>query len=573
MKRTICIALIVVTTSGLAQPCNLKIVTIPAISDYPHIDASGLDFSGDTSIDVNLSLNEYEPASFIVYNMGPSPCQNIAMKISGFKLGGIPVDDETIHADIKYVKRWMQAGGAWKNISPHGNSRYIPELLLNDDSLVRVDKEARKNELKILGPGGINFVNISDTSNETGRLIHDVNKFRVQDADGLLPLTIEAGDIRQIWITFHATHDAPIGKYEAVLSARNGNQTYFRIPIKVNVLPIRLEDPNILYSIFYRGVLVEGEGSISSEYKSEQQFTAELENMKRHGICCPVLYQYIGDRPLFEKSMMLRKQVFGKNQSLFMTGLSASIATTKDMERYLKSNIDYLITHQKEFGVDQYYLFGKDEAKGDALLAQKSSWALVKKEGLKIFATGYAGTFEKTGSLLDVLVLAGKPRRSEIDSFQLNGGKVFTYAFPQSGPENPLLFRKNYGLKMWQEGMDGVMDYAYQESFQSTWNDFDHPKLRDHNFTYPTVNGVIDTIAWEGFREGIDDVRYVTTLEKKLTKYLHPTEGVLTQKCINSLENTRDFLSDLKNKPLKNLDKLRSDIVRYIFQLDVTCID
>ena len=31
-----------------------------------------------------------------------------------------------------------------------------------------------------------------------------------------------------------------------------------------------------------------------------------------------------------------------------------------------------------------------------------------------------------------------------------------------------------------------------------------------------TVDGVIDTIAWEGYREGVDDVRYVTTLQKAI---------------------------------------------------------
>jgi hypothetical protein len=30
------------------------------------------------------------------------------------------------------------------------------------------------------------------------------------------------------------------------------------------------------------------------------------------------------------------------------------------------------------------------------------------------------------------------------------------------------------------------------------------------------VNGVVDTIQWEGFREGVDDVRYVTTLERAI---------------------------------------------------------
>ena len=31
-------------------------------------------------------------------------------------------------------------------------------------------------------------------------------------------------------------------------------------------------------------------------------------------------------------------------------------------------------------------------------------------------------------------------------------------------------------------------------------------------FTYPTSDGVIDTVQWEGFREGVDDTRYLATL-------------------------------------------------------------
>jgi hypothetical protein len=55
--------------------------------------------------------------------------------------------------------------------------------------------------------------------------------------------------------------------------------------------------------------------------------------------------------------------------------------------------------------------------------------------------------------------------------------------------------------------------YAYQHSFCNIWNDFDDPVFRDHVFAYPTVNGVIDTTAWEGYREGVDDVRYLTKLQ------------------------------------------------------------
>jgi hypothetical protein len=57
------------------------------------------------------------------------------------------------------------------------------------------------------------------------------------------------------------------------------------------------------------------------------------------------------------------------------------------------------------------------------------------------------------------------------------------------------------------------MDFAYQYSFGRPWNDFDDPIYRDHMFTYPTKNGVVGTLAWEGYREAHDDNRYIATLE------------------------------------------------------------
>jgi hypothetical protein len=60
------------------------------------------------------------------------------------------------------------------------------------------------------------------------------------------------------------------------------------------------------------------------------------------------------------------------------------------------------------------------------------------------------------------------------------------------------------------------MNFAYQYPFGAAWNDFDSPKrdkdYRDHMFTYPTSDGVIGTVQWEGFREGVDDTRYLATL-------------------------------------------------------------
>ena len=92
------------------------------------------------------------------------------------------------------------------------------------------------------------------------------------------------------------------------------------------------------------------------------------------------------------------------------------------------------------------------------------------------------------------------------------GGRIYCYANPQVGEEKPNDYRRNFGLLLWQAGYDGAMDYAYQHSFGHIWNDFDHDYHKDHIFAYPTLDGVIDTLAWEGFREAVDDVRYAATL-------------------------------------------------------------
>ncbi len=48
------------------------------------------------------------------------------------------------------------------------------------------------------------------------------------------------------------------------------------------------------------------------------------------------------------------------------------------------------------------------------------------------------------------------------------------------------------------------------------WNDFDtkttESARREETFTYPTHDGVIGTIEWEGYRTAINDTRYLSTL-------------------------------------------------------------
>ena len=160
------------------------------------------------------------------------------------------------------------------------------------------------------------------------------------------------------------------------------------------------------------------------------------------------------------------------------------------------------------------------------------------------------------------MIFAGKPNEKEIKQAHKYGNKILSYNNPQSGPENPFVFRKNYGIVLWQNDYDGAMPYAYQHSFGSAWNDMDHEKMRDHMFAYPTTNGVIDTIAWEGFREGVDDIRYINTLEEYVNKAKRKSK---------TSDRTADiagrYLQLIKNNEVTDLDAMRKVIINFILKL------
>jgi hypothetical protein len=95
------------------------------------------------------------------------------------------------------------------------------------------------------------------------------------------------------------------------------------------------------------------------------------------------------------------------------------------------------------------------------------------------------------------------------------GVRVYSYNNPQLGQEQPHTYRRNYGLALWKAGYAGGMDFCYAES---DWNDFSDREYRDHNMVYPSGDRMVDTLQWEGYREGVDDVRYLSTLLKAIEK-------------------------------------------------------
>lgn len=499
--------------------------------------------------------DEYESASFAVY--ARRTLRNVQLELKDLRCGDQILPKSSF--DPYVVKCWYQAG---RDVMFHdGVKRLVPELLLKDDALVKVDWERQANAVRSTAKDGSTSY-LAASGNDPKAL----EALRPLDAATLQPTTIPAQTLKQFWLTLHIPKDAAAGNYTGSIRLSAEGVKPVDVPIAATVHRFELALPRMIYSIYYPGKLdPKGapEGTIAAHYKSEQQMLAELRDMLAHGVRYPNLWQKYSEQ-LVPRALALRKKAGMPTDMLFVNsppGAPASAAGTVKGWRKLTA----------DFGCKDLYLYGLDEAHGNLLRIQKPSWENVQKAGGKMYASAWKeDPFEMMGSRLNVLVWSGGLQPEKARRWHSVGSKIFSYSNPQVGVEEPLLYRYNYGLALWKASYDGAMDFAYQWAYGHLWNDFDSKRFRDHCFTYPTANGVVGTLQWEGFREGVDDVRYITTLEKVLAKAGDTKRAREAREWLTFLKskNARQKVSWKAQRPLpKDLDQIRARAVSFIDQL------
>jgi hypothetical protein len=444
---------------------------------------------------------EYESRSAVVLALRDLK----GLKVTASALTGPAGRIPAAAVDVRLVKWWYQ--GASGGISYSPRKALMAELLLKDDALVRVDTGKQDNYLRSTRPDGSTEYLICSNPDSS-----NLANVRPVDAKALQPVDMPAGTSREFWINLRVPPNAAAGTYTGRLSFTAG-EVSADLPVRMTVNNFDLEPSRITYSIYYRAQLApDGQPTIGSELKSEEQYRAEIADMRDHGVLYPANYQDWGE-PRLRRALEIRKEEGLPGGRFYNLGYSVppedSPAALAEIGATVKRWQEFL----KPYGYDQVYFYGMDEATGEQLASQKAAWQAAQQAGAKTFVACYQGTFEAMGKLLNCAVIAGAPDTEEVRKWHSVGSEIFCYANPQVGVEDPMLYRRNFGLRLWAAGYDGAMDYAYQHGFGHVWNDFDDKTYRDHNFTYPTVNGVVDTIEWEGFREAVDDLRYMTTLE------------------------------------------------------------
>jgi hypothetical protein len=494
------------------------------------------------TLELTACPDEYEPASFII--RAKEDLSNITITNTDLlSEGGNIIPSSAL--DIKIVKAWYQANIDSIQQSKPKKKYLVPELLLNDDTLIKVDEQSQTNFVRIELNNETSYINISEPGFEM-----PANAV-IKDALSLKPFDVKSETNKQIWLTLKVPENATPGLYKGKLQIKAVDADVLEMEIVANVLDFTLPTPALEYSIYYAGQLtLPPQESPPFTYggKTSAQYRIEFDNMKKHGLSSATIYQKPHHKNL-KKALQIRAETGMNGDNLYVVGTQTGNPTEEADLKILEDEVSKWMEVAKEYNYKNVFIFGIDEGNLDIIRSQKQAWEMVHKAGAGIIAACPPSSVDVANSLLNIGNLSKTTDSAVAKKWHASGAKVFSYGNPQVGVENPYIYRKNYGIDLWLAGYDGTMNYAYQRGMGHIWNDFDHDRYRDHVFAYPVTDGVIDTIQWEGFREAIDDVRYITKLLS--TDFMDETS---LKKWLTQMQKDNYSLRQIRQKVIEEIN-------------------
>lgn len=514
--------------------------------------------------------------------------------------------------DLKTVKCWFQTRNGWNSYGAGSASRVdptlTPELLLHDDSLLKVDCDNRDNYLRVAYPAGERYVNISKkgTPDQVELFYYKVEP--VADAPELRPFDLDDGRLKQLWITVHVPAGAAPGDYTGRLDFTVEGKPAGSLPLALKVHPFKLPRPATRYNIdreftggFYSFASLEQEfrryvneckvpvGSLSNAVR--RTFGA-YRNMVDHNQFHTFIYagapgEYdndLGDLSLdlYEAAGCATDMVFVSESIVsacdgeWCSGMQRNItdypnrdiSVEANPEKFAQCKASYerdvtrlMDGMRKRFGNPQVYLYGIDEAGPATVRREMPFFALAMKHGA--FPVISMCTAKWCAYMIYSENVPASYGHSHARNWHQGGSRCTTYAAPFTGPENPTLWRRNKGILLYMSDFDGAFEYHWSNG---AWNEFiDGGTYRTFALTYPTSDGCIDTIAWEADREAFDDVRYLTLLRRLAREAIRSGDAAKVR-----LGRRAYAWAELIDPCRADLDGMRAKSVEWINRLRAT---
>ena len=524
---------------------SLAFYTIDPMSQervLPDMIPGEADFSG--SLDVVVAQEEFEPASFVV--MALKPVKSFTVRMKGL---------DGLLADVKLVKRWYRPGGAWYTYFTDFYHRVLtPHLLVNDDKLIKVDEPSTRNYYRLNYPEGTRYTDVSDPDKREG-WDPDI-PFR--DAKTLQPIDnlTAFGRNQQYWILFHAAKGTKPGLYRGELELIAEGDTVAMMPVNLRVLdfelPVRGESfdndgqfyishLNIYGSEFAGHTFEELKASWLKQYKSMRDHNS----LDVTGIWKDEYSAALAREAGFPEDQIWASGINLPKWRKLWSGVPFGELTAEKRElgiraaeRLVKRGFDW---YDKAFHASQKWahFFSEDSSYISLGVMQRDLALTVHKHGWNMFAHGMgSGNFDFAGDLQDAQMPSYLDRKLA-DQWHAVGSPVAAYAKPFASPENPAIHRRYLGfLRYLHHRYDGNMQHGLKDMNPNQFapNPGGDGNFRCQTMLYPTQDGFLETICWEGVREAFDDVRYATYLKKLAKPRLHDANEYIRREARRAMQ-------------------------------------
>lgn len=487
-----------------------------------------------SALDVRAAKGEFESASFLL--RPDRDMKALDVRVSDLTGPGGATLAKTC-ADVKSVKVWYQPKNSWTRyrVGIRWEPELLPDMLLHDSSLIKVDEEKKANFLRIGKPGSYRYVDMTERK-IGGPFADDLEE--VADAKSFVPFDVGKGRYQQYWITWKVPKDAKPGTYKGEIAFVEAGRPAGALPVSFTVYPFELPtprthyDPSREYTVTIMGTptiggcLAGSKDLAMAERKARYCYQELFDHNVRHPDL-PIPGSEDPDDVQWREVLMMREIGYPLDFSFGGSScpwgwldpyIDGNVDPEKDRakyERYLKGHKEYvektLANCEKVHGHRNMFMTGADEAAPWTCRRELPFWRLVHDAGGGTFAT--SPSWRDMNWALDGGDLPGTISYKETAHWHAAGARAYSYAALFMGPECPQIWRRNKGIRFYYSDYDGVNEYCWKCG-SNKWNDFQYfPGVyRQFGNAYPTIDGYVGTVALEGLREGIDDIRYLSLL-------------------------------------------------------------
>lgn len=448
-------------------------------------------------------------------------------------------------------------------------------------------------------------------------LTHDKEERRYSVMPEILtkefPLLLARGTSQEYRIIFNVPEKAEGGDYDSVLHIESDDQKSFDIPLELHVYPFKLLMPeNKFWCI----------GTTSLFCGDRKRIETELADIKEHGansvtMSPNIRFSFSDGQPEANEDDLKKFKLFlacykkagfsGPLILRFGSGIERNISRGLKKGNYeedpgkgnwspalrenFKKAIGRIIVTLKESGLyEQCYYSGEDEPgvhgkKSQAMALMQ--YSLAKEAGMKTFVTADVDFTREMSEYLDIadyslefMALDKKQNAERQKDVQKSGNKMWWYGSGCYDGQNGLMPNRYLtGFLNWKTGAEGHHSWIYYWPFGDPYDDFDSGR-KDFCIVYPSKEPwkkPIPTLQWEGIREGIDDARYVYTLEYYIKKCHDSGDEELRAKAADAGTKLKGILDSVpwfkeyeRDKSLfanASADHLRSKIAGMIISL------